>query len=159
MSSKDKKEINLKPNIMKIFDFEQNLQKEFGDINIIYNSNSNFRITTIIGRHQDNEVVSKKRVTYPTLYELKKKSSQLEKNKSLKTFLVEMKSTDASKWVVTEIEKENRGGNRENSGAKPKYNEPTKTTAFRVPISKIEEVKEVVNQMLLGYTKINSNEK
>ena len=66
-----------------------------------------------------------------------------------------MKSTDASKWIVTEIEKENRGGNRENSGAKPKYNEPTKTTAFRIPISKIEEVKAVVNKMLLGYAENN----
>ena len=66
-----------------------------------------------------------------------------------------MKSTDASKWIVTEIEKENRGGNRENSGAKPKYNEPTKTTTFRIPISKIEEVKAVVNKMLLGYAENN----
>ena len=43
------------------------------------------------------------------------------------------------------------GGFRENSGAKPKYNEPTKTTTFRIPVSKIEEVKEVVNRMLVGY--------
>lgn len=43
------------------------------------------------------------------------------------------------------------GGFRENSGAKPKYNEQTKTTAFRIPISKIDEVKEVVNKMLEGY--------
>ena len=135
---------------MKIFDFEQNLKKEFGDINVIYNSNSNFRITTMVGRNQTNEVVGQKRVSYSTLEELKRKSNQFEKHKNLKTFLVEMKSTDASKWIVTEIEKENRGGNRENSGAKPKYNEPTKTTAFRIPISKIEEVKAVVNKMLLS---------
>jgi hypothetical protein len=141
---------------MKIFEFEQNLQKEFGDINIIYNSNSNFRITTIIGRHQDNEVVNKKRVTYITLEELKKKSSQFENNKSLKTFLVEMKSTDAKKWIVTEIEKENRGGKRESAGAKPKYNEPTKTMAFRVPISKIDEVKKLVREFLAGYERENN---
>lgn len=140
---------------MKIFDFEQNLKKEFGDINVIYNSNSNFRITTMVGRNQTNEVVGQKRVSYFTLEELKRKSNQFEKHKNLKTFLVEMKSTDASKWIVTEIEKENRGGNRENSGAKPKYNEPTKTTAFRIPISKIEEVKAVVNKMLLGYAENN----
>lgn len=88
---------------MKIFDFEQNLKKEFGDINIIYNSNSNFRITTFVGRNQTNEVLSQKRVSYPTLEDLKKKSTQFEKFKSLKTFLVEMESTDASKWIVTEI--------------------------------------------------------
>lgn len=45
----------------------------------------------------------------------------------------------------------NRGGKREGAGAKSKYNEPTKTTAFRIPISKIDEVKSVVNKMLLGY--------
>ena len=49
------------------------------------------------------------------------------------------------------MKKENRGGYRLNSGAKPKYNEPTKTTSFRIPISKIDEVKAVVNKMLLGY--------
>jgi len=51
--------------------------------------------------------------------------------------------------------KEKRGGKRENSGAKPKYSEPTKTTAFRIPISKNEEVKAVVNKMLLGYAENN----
>lgn len=53
------------------------------------------------------------------------------------------------------MKKEKRGGKREGSGAKPKYNEPTKTTAFRIPISKIEEVKEVVNRMLSGYAENN----
>ena len=51
--------------------------------------------------------------------------------------------------------KENRGGKREGAGAKPKYSEPTKTKAFRIPISKIEEVKEVVNRMLSGYAENN----
>lgn len=39
---------------------------------------------------------------------------------------------------------QNRGGARRNAGAKPKYNEPTKTTAFRIPISKVDEVKKIV---------------
>ena len=51
--------------------------------------------------------------------------------------------------------KEKRGGKREGSGAKPKYSEPTKTTAFRIPVSKIEEVKSVVNEMLIGYAENN----
>jgi hypothetical protein len=53
------------------------------------------------------------------------------------------------------MKKENRGGSRLNAGAKPKYYELTKTTAFRIPISKIEEVKAVVNKMLLGYAENN----
>ena len=44
--------------------------------------------------------------------------------------------------------KETRGGTRQGSGAKPKYNEPTKTIAFRVPVSKIVEVKQAVKLML-----------
>ena len=48
-----------------------------------------------------------------------------------------------------------RGGIRLNAGAKPKYNEPTKTTSFRIPISKIDEIKSVVNKMLLGYAENN----
>ena len=56
---------------------------------------------------------------------------------------------------VSFIEFENRGGKRESAGAKPKYSEPTKTTAFRIPLSKIEEVKDVVNKMLIGYAENN----
>ena len=47
--------------------------------------------------------------------------------------------------------KETRGGTRKNSGAKPKYNEPTKTIAFRVPVSKIEHVKSLLKTLLDGW--------
>ena len=47
---------------------------------------------------------------------------------------------------------ENRGGIRENAGAKPKYSEPTKTVAFRCPESKIEELKEIVKAQLLSWS-------
>ena len=47
--------------------------------------------------------------------------------------------------------KEKRGGKRTNSGAKPKYNEPTTTIAFRVPTSKVNEVKELVKTLLNSY--------
>ncbi len=49
------------------------------------------------------------------------------------------------------MKKENRGGKRANAGSKPKYSEPTKTIAFRVPESKINEVKEVVKVLLNKY--------
>jgi hypothetical protein len=45
------------------------------------------------------------------------------------------------------------GGKRQGAGSKPKYSEPTKTIAFRVPESKIDEVKAVVNEMLTTYRK------
>lgn len=41
-----------------------------------------------------------------------------------------------------------RGGTRQGSGAKPKYNEQTKTVAFRCPISKVDELKLVVKSKL-----------
>lgn len=47
-----------------------------------------------------------------------------------------------------ESNKPTRGGTRQGSGAKPKYKEPTKTIAFRVPESKINEVKELVKNYL-----------
>ena len=40
------------------------------------------------------------------------------------------------------------GGIRKGSGAKPKYNEPTTTIAFRVPESKVDELKDMVNAKL-----------
>jgi len=41
-----------------------------------------------------------------------------------------------------------KGGSRKGSGAKSKYGEPTTTIAFRIPISKVDEVKAIVNTML-----------
>lgn len=40
------------------------------------------------------------------------------------------------------------GGKRKNAGSKPKYNEPTNTVSFRVPISKIEEIKLLITHKL-----------
>jgi hypothetical protein len=53
-----------------------------------------------------------------------------------------------------ETKKETRGGTRLGSGAKPKYNEPTKTISFRVPISKIEAIKKMVTAELKNMTNI-----
>ena len=44
--------------------------------------------------------------------------------------------------------KETRGGTRQGSGAKPKYNEHTKTIAFRCPMSKVDELKLIVKSKL-----------
>jgi hypothetical protein len=43
-------------------------------------------------------------------------------------------------------DKQQHGGARIGSGAKPKYNEKTTTIAFRVPISKVDEVKVLIKQ-------------
>ena len=40
------------------------------------------------------------------------------------------------------------GGPRKGSGAKPKYNEPTTTIAFRCPVSKVEELKLIAKSKL-----------
>ena len=48
--------------------------------------------------------------------------------------------------------KENRGGKRINAGCKKKYNEETKTVAFRCPISKVDELKIVVKSKLLEWS-------
>lgn len=52
--------------------------------------------------------------------------------------------------------KETRGGKRENSGAKLKYSEPTKTIAFRVPISQIDELKSIIKNYLQQFKAKNS---
>ena len=44
--------------------------------------------------------------------------------------------------------KPSHGGKRQNSGAKPKYGEVTKTLTFRVPESKIKDVKKIVADYL-----------
>jgi len=42
----------------------------------------------------------------------------------------------------------NHGGKRTNSGAKQKYGEPTKMVSFRIPESKIKDVKKLVADYL-----------
>ncbi len=44
--------------------------------------------------------------------------------------------------------KKTRGGTRQGSGAKPKYNEQTKTVSFRCPLSRVDELKIVVKSKL-----------
>jgi len=45
-----------------------------------------------------------------------------------------------------------RGGTRKGSGAKPKYNEETKTVAFRCPTSKVDEIKMIIKSKLSEWT-------
>jgi hypothetical protein len=49
---------------------------------------------------------------------------------------------------MAKSKKEKRGGTRKNAGAKPKYNEQTKTVAFRCPLSKVDELKIIVKSKL-----------
>lgn len=49
------------------------------------------------------------------------------------------------------MKKKRRGGVRQGAGAKPKYNEPTKTISFRVPVSKITEIKKIIKNMLANF--------
>ena len=51
------------------------------------------------------------------------------------------------------FKKETRGGTRQGSGAKPKYNQQTKTVAFRCPLSKVDELKLVVKSKLSEWSK------
>jgi hypothetical protein len=41
-----------------------------------------------------------------------------------------------------------QGGSRKGAGRSSKFDEPTKTVAFRCPISKVDELKTVVNGKL-----------
>jgi len=50
-----------------------------------------------------------------------------------------------------ENKKETRGGSRLGSGAKPKYGEQTTTIAFRVPVSKVNEIKKMVKRKIAEY--------
>jgi hypothetical protein len=49
--------------------------------------------------------------------------------------------------------KNTHGGANRNQGAKPKYNEPTTTIAFRVPVSKVTELKGIIKEYLQQFKK------
>ena len=57
------------------------------------------------------------------------------------------------KGYILEKLKSKRGGKRTLAGAKKKYSEETTTVSFRVPKSKVFEIKELVQAKLLGYKK------
>ena len=52
---------------------------------------------------------------------------------------------------IKSTKKATRGGTRKGSGAKPKYGEKTKTIAFRVPMSKLDHVKNTIRTLLDGW--------
>jgi len=52
--------------------------------------------------------------------------------------------------TTTKPKNPNWGGARSNAGRKKKYGETTKVLTFRVPLSKIESVKEAIKYILLG---------
>ena len=91
---------------MKVFDFEQKMQKENeNNVNLIYKYKSGkFAISTLKGKSNLNEVVKAERVFYDTLESLLKNSGQFSKHETFNSFLVDTsRSTDASKWEVSEI--------------------------------------------------------
>lgn len=49
---------------------------------------------------------------------------------------------------LTEKDKNKQGGKRKGAGRSSKFDEPTKTVAFRCPISKVDELKSIVNDKL-----------
>lgn len=53
---------------------------------------------------------------------------------------------------------EKRGGKREGAGRKCIYAEPTTTIAFRVPASRIKEIKDHVKTKLSNYKKTNNEQ-
>ena len=56
------------------------------------------------------------------------------------------------KEYILKKAKNKRGGTRQGSGAKPKYSEPTKTVAFRCPLSRVDELKTIVKSKLLEWS-------
>jgi hypothetical protein len=52
--------------------------------------------------------------------------------------------------------KENRGGSGRGQGRHLKYGEATKNVSFRCPVSKIEQLKKLVNAALAGWSQGSS---
>lgn len=46
------------------------------------------------------------------------------------------------------VKKKNSGGTRKGSGAKPKYGESTTTFGVRCPVSKVDELQEMIRSKL-----------
>lgn len=84
---------------MKVFEFERKMQKENGDVNLIYIQND-AHIVTLKGRSNLSEVVKDQLVTYPDTETLIEKSEQYSRHRTLPTFKVIQNDSDAAKWKV-----------------------------------------------------------
>lgn len=87
---------------MKVFEFEQKMKAEHGNVNLIYVTKSVY-ITTIKGRQTLSEVEKNKLVTYKSVNELKENSEQLKKYRSLPTFIVECNGIDSADWKIEQL--------------------------------------------------------
>jgi len=65
--------------------------------------------------------------------------------KSISNKLIDIIDTSNEPNILQKME---WGGTRQGSGAKPKYNDQTKTVAFRCPMSKVDELKIIVKSKL-----------
>lgn len=63
-------------------------------------------------------------------------------------FIQRAYSLKEAKQIIIDKFGKMSGGKRTNSGNKPKYNEETKTVAFRCPLSKVDELKLIVKSKL-----------
>ena len=57
------------------------------------------------------------------------------------------------KKMKMKMTKPTHGGHRKGAGRPTKYNEPTKYVPFRIPESKVQQVKELVDKMLEDFLK------
>lgn len=87
---------------MKVFEFEQKMKAEHGNVNLIYITELVY-ITTLKGRQSFSEVKNNKLVTYKSVDELKANSEQIKKYRTLPTFIVSCNGTDAAKWEIEQI--------------------------------------------------------
>jgi len=72
----------------------------------------------------------------------------ISKEYSMKMAKLEYLNSWRPDGIVVNVSRLKQGGSRKGSGAKLKYNEPTKTIAVRVPISKIDEIKQIIKEYL-----------
>jgi len=70
------------------------------------------------------------------------------KYKISRTRVRQILNRKAIRTIIANVNKDKRGGVRDGSGAKPKYSEQTKTVAFRCPLSKVDELKNIVKSKL-----------
>ena len=59
-----------------------------------------------------------------------------------------------NKMEQSKLCKSKKGGSRKGSGAKSRYGEPTTTIAFRVPISRVKHVKDLMRGLLDAWSSL-----
>lgn len=88
---------------MKTFEFENNLRKEFGNVNVIYNDGTDLFTHVVLEKRKIKSNLSLGHWNYFNSINEVKESKLFKQHQSYTIIVVTQKGTDCNNWIVKQI--------------------------------------------------------